>query len=57
LLLEHINGIGELIKQLIEVVLGFFDEMFKDLLDEIVTYSVRLFLSLEQSRMMNCSGF
>ena len=37
LLLESLDGIGELKKQLVEVVLGFFDEMFKNLLDEVIT--------------------
>jgi len=37
LLLESLDGIGELKKQLVQVVLGFFDEMFKNLLDEVIT--------------------
>jgi hypothetical protein len=45
-LLEHINGIGELIKQLIEVVLGFFDEMLKDLLDEVIAVLSQTVLKL-----------
>lgn len=37
LLLESLNGISELKEQLVEVVLGFFDKMLKDLLDKVIT--------------------